>query len=149
MQDTATDGISKQPAIAELDVLSLLKETEKAIGQLKSNKAAGVDSMQPEAWINGGHELHTKLHELLSSCWEQGAVPEDFCDAVIITLYRNKGDKSYCSNICEITLLSIASKHLASHTIEQTGSCHCRKISLRETSVASDLTNAPVTWYLP
>ena len=59
MQDAA---ISKQLVIAELDVLPLLEETMKAVGWLKGNKATAVDGIPPEAWMNGGLELHTKLH---------------------------------------------------------------------------------------
>ena len=105
--------ISKQLVIAELHVLPFLEETIKAIGQLRSNKATGVDGILPEAWINGGLELYTKLHELLISCCEQGVVLQHCCDAVIKTLYKKKGDKSECSNYCGITLLSIAGNILA------------------------------------
>lgn len=34
------------------------------------------------------------LHELLLQCWEEGTVPQDMHDATIITLYKNKGDRS-------------------------------------------------------
>ena len=40
-------------------------------------------------------------------------LPQDLRDAVIITLYKNKGEKSDCSNYRGITLLSIAGKILA------------------------------------
>ena len=113
MQGAVINYISKQLVVTELDVLPLLQETIKAIGQVKSNKATGVDGILPEAWINGGLELHTKLHELLVSCWEQGVVPQDLHDAVIITLYKNMGDISDCSNYHGIILLSIVSKILA------------------------------------
>ncbi|CAI9721540.1 Hypothetical predicted protein [Octopus vulgaris] len=41
------------------------------------------------------------------------ALPQDLHDAVIITLYKNKGEKSDCSNYRGNTLLSIAGKVLA------------------------------------
>ncbi len=49
---------------------------------------------------------------ILLCCWEQGKLPQDLRDAVIITLYKNKGQKSDCSNYRGITLLSIAGKIL-------------------------------------
>ena len=64
-------------------------------------------------WKHGGQTLHSKLHELFLCCWEQGKLPQDLRDTVIITLYKNKGVKSDCSNYRGITLLSIAGKILA------------------------------------
>ena len=80
---------------------------------MKSGKAAGVDGIPPEFWKSGGPALHSKLHELLVCCWEQGKLPRDLRDAVIVTLYKNKGEKSNCSNYRGITLLSIAGKIFA------------------------------------
>ena len=88
----------------ELDDLPTVDEITKLIEQLKSGKAAGVDGIPPEIWKHGGLMLHTKLHELFICCWEQGKLPQDLCDAVIITLYKNKGEKSDCSNYRGITL---------------------------------------------
>ena len=48
-----------------------------------------------------------------SVCWEEGAVSQDMCDATIVTLYKNKGDRSYCNNYRGISLLSIVRKVFA------------------------------------
>ena len=53
------------------------------------------------------------MHKFFVSCWEQGELPQELRDAVIITVYKNKGEKSDCSNYRGITLLSIAGKILA------------------------------------
>ena len=90
-----------------------MKEITKAIDQLRSGKAAGVDEILPELWKDGGPALHSKLHELLVCRWEQSKLPSDLSNAVIVTLYKNKGEKSDCSNYWGITLLSIAGKILA------------------------------------
>jgi len=63
-----------------------------------------------EAW---GPALLIKLHELFVCCWERGTLPQDLCEAVIITLYKDKGEISHCSNYQGVTLLSIAGKILA------------------------------------
>ena len=113
VQDTAILHIPQQTVKPELDELPTLEETTKAIKQLKSGKAAGGDGIPAEIWKHGGQTLHSKLHELFLCCWEQGKLPQDLRDAVIITLYKNKGVKSDCSNYRGITLLSIAGKILA------------------------------------
>ncbi|KAL8580967.1 hypothetical protein ACOMHN_017534 [Nucella lapillus] len=97
----------------KLDVAPTFEEVTKATEQLKSGKAAGVNGIPPEIWKHGGPTLRSKLHELSVCCWEQGKLPQDFRDAIIITLYKNKGGKSDCSNYRGITFLSIAGKILA------------------------------------
>ena len=118
----STDRTFQEPALlqiqqlrvkTELDVIPTLEEITKAIKQLKTGKAAGTDSIPSEIWKYGGPGLHTKLHELFVCCWEQGKLPQDLRDAVIITLYKNKGEKSDCSNYRGITLLSTAGKVFA------------------------------------
>ena len=54
-----------------------------------------------------------KLQDLFTTCWEKGTLLQDLRDAVIVSLYKNKGEKSDCSNYQGITLLSIAGKILA------------------------------------
>ena len=39
-----------------------------------------------------------KLQGLFTNCWEKGTLPQDIRDAVIVSLYKNKGEKSDCSN---------------------------------------------------
>ena len=59
-------------------------------------------------YVAGGVTVVARLTTLFTSCWESEKVPQDLGDAVIVSLYKNKGDKSDCSNYRGITLLSIA-----------------------------------------
>ena len=113
VDESAIQQIPQQPVKEELDEAPTLEEVIKATSQLKCGKAAGVDGIPPEIWKHGGAALHSKLYDLFLCCWEQGKLPQDLRDAVIITLYKNKGEKSDCSNYRGITLLSIAGKILA------------------------------------
>ncbi|XP_078612812.1 uncharacterized protein LOC144882704 [Branchiostoma floridae x Branchiostoma japonicum] len=113
VNDSALQRIPQQPMLEELDLVPTLEEVKTATEQQKSGKAAGVDAIPPEIWKHGGAALHITLHKLFVLCWEQGKLPQDLRDAVIITLYKNKGEKSDCSNYRGITLLSIAGKILA------------------------------------
>ncbi|CAE1251244.1 unnamed protein product [Acanthosepion pharaonis] len=45
-------------------------------------------------------------------CWEKGHVPRDMRDANIVTLYKNKGDRSDCNNYRSISLLSVVGQSL-------------------------------------
>ena len=40
-------------------------------------------------------------------------VPQDMCDAKIITLYKNKGTRSDCNNHWGISLIGVAGKAFA------------------------------------
>ena len=53
-----------------------------------------------------------KLHDLFTNCWEKGTLPQDLRDAVTVSLYKNKEEKSNSSNYRGITLLSIIGKIL-------------------------------------
>ena len=89
-----------------------MKEITKAIEHLRSGKAAGVDGIPPELWKDGAPALHSKLHEFFVCCWEQGKLPSDLHNAIIVTLYK-KGRKVRLLQLSGITLLSIAGKILA------------------------------------
>ena len=59
---------------------------------------------------HGGDAVLDKLKNLFTNCWEKGTLQPD---AVNVSLYKNKGEKSDCSNYRGITLLSIACNILA------------------------------------
>ena len=124
VQETAINRVPQLPPIKALDEPPTLEELTVAIDQLKSRKAAGVDGIPPEIWKHGGPALHVKLHDLLVCCWKQGKLPQDLRDAVIITLYKNKGEKSDCSKYRGITLLSIAGKVSRQGPAQQARSNH-------------------------
>ena len=61
----------------------------------------------------GGEGLLRKLHDLILAVWEAEAVPKDWKDSIIISIYKNKGDSSEFRNSRGIFLLSVAGKLLA------------------------------------
>ena len=113
VSSTALDDIPDMPLMEELDVIPTQEELSKAIDCLACGKAPGNDGIPPEALKNGKTVLLQPLHELLVLCWEQGYVPQELKDANIVTLYKNKGDKSDCNNYRGISLLSIVGKAFA------------------------------------
>lgn len=105
--------ISQHEARSELDIPPTLKEDESAISKLRSHKSPGSDGISAEVYKHGGNALLQRLTDLFAVCWEKGTIPQDFKDALIVSLYKNKGEKSDCSNYRGISLLSIAGKILA------------------------------------
>ena len=87
------------------------------IDALASGKAPGEDGIPPEVIECGKPALLEPLHELLFLCWREGKVPQDMRNAKIITLYKNKGDRSDCNNYQDISLLSIIDKVFAGRVL--------------------------------
>ena len=112
--DAAIESTDQMPVMDDLDTPPTIEELEKAIESLSCDKAPGNDGIPPEIIKAGkGSSLTQHLHELLLACWEEGSVPQDMRDAKIVTLYKNKGDRSDCNNYRGISLLSITGKVFA------------------------------------
>ena len=113
LSEKALNSIRLMSVMVELDSESTASESEKAINGLANGKAPGNDAIPPEVIKHGMPVLFPHLHELLSLCWKKGEVPQDMCDAKIVTLFKNKGDRSDCNNYRGISLLSVFGKVFA------------------------------------
>ncbi|CAH8459438.1 unnamed protein product [Dicrocoelium dendriticum] len=88
-------------------------EVEREIGLLKLTNPAGPDDLPPALFKFGGSALVDALHEFLVKLWEQETVPTDWSRSVIVPIFKG-GSHSECGNHRGISLISIASKLLAS-----------------------------------
>ena len=113
ISDEAIESLPQVDMNHSLDRPPTTKEVEKAIKALSVGKAPGADAIPAEVFKAGGPGLVSKLTELFSSVWAAGAVPQDFKDASIVYIYKNKGNRNSCDNYRGISLLSIAGKMLA------------------------------------
>lgn len=113
VHQTALDAIEQLSTLTELDLEPSIDELSKAIDMLPSGKSPGMDGIPAEVIKSGKAGLLEPLHKLLIQCWEEGAVPQDMRNANIVTLYKNKGDRSDCNNYRGISLLSIVGKLFA------------------------------------
>jgi hypothetical protein len=113
ISDEAINQIPQRPTINELDIAPTLEEVTRAVKLLSCGKSPGSDGIPPEIFKHGGAAADSQLQCLFASIWEQGHVPQEFKDALIVHLYKNKGDRRNCNNHRGISLLSIAGKVLA------------------------------------
>lgn len=111
--EPALASVPVLPVIDELDQPPSTEELSRAIDKLAHGKAPGQDSIPAEVLQLGKPVLLSHLHSLLIQCWEEGSVPQDMRDASIMTLYKNKGDRSDCNNYRGISLLSTTGKAFA------------------------------------
>ena len=113
MNPSALDAIECLPVMEELDAKPTVEELSTAIDRLASGKAPGSDGIPPDLVKHCKNSLLHPLHVVLCQCWQEGAVSQDMRDAKIITLYKNKGERSVCDNYRGISLLSIVGKVFA------------------------------------
>ena len=99
--------------MTELDIPPTQEELEHAMSYLSNGKAPGQDNFPSEVLKTNIHVLLPSLHRLLLRCWEEGVVPQGMKDALVITMYKNKGEKGVCDNYRGISLLSTTGKAFA------------------------------------
>jgi len=139
MNSEAIERLPQTTTNISLDNFPTVEETQTAIGQLSMNKSPGADSIPSEIYAFGGVSLVEKLTELFTVFWEVGCLPQQFKDATIVHLYKNKGNRQVCDNHRGISLLSIAGKilarillnrlleHLSAHELFPESQCGFRK----------------------
>lgn len=110
VSEPAFSAIEQLSVLHELDELPTISELEKAIDQLAPGKSPGSDEIPPDLIKQCKTVLLKPIYEHLCSCWAEGEVPQDMRDTKIVTLYKNKGDRSDCNNYRGISLLSIVGK---------------------------------------
>ena len=59
---------------------------------------------------NGDGVVASLLYLIFNMCWRYGRVPDDWCKAVIVPLYKGKGSQQECKNYRGISLLSVVGK---------------------------------------
>ncbi|XP_047485900.1 uncharacterized protein LOC125036983 [Penaeus chinensis] len=100
---------SRQCANKYWTELSQTIQTVSALGNIRG-MYEGIKTHPPDLIKRCKDTLLQPLHELLYQCWEEGAFPQDMRDAKIVTLYKNKGERSDCNNYRGISLLIIVGK---------------------------------------
>lgn len=107
------DTLPDLPPLMHLDTPPQYSETRQAIRSLKNHKSPGPDGIPAEVFKHGGYLLTRRLHLLICAIWEHVPLPQDWKDANIVVIFKNKGDRAVCGNSRGISLLSIAGKVLA------------------------------------
>ena len=106
------DDLPTLRIIPKLDDPPSFDEVENAILSIKDNKAAGPDNLPSEVNEYGGCALHRRLHNFILDCWSAKCLPQQWKDADIILVHKQKGDRAECGYSRGISLLSVAGKVL-------------------------------------
>ena len=113
VDDAAIDSIPQRDIHLELDVEPSLEEVITCIKQLNTGKAPGLDGIPVKLLIHGGMNVHQAIISLILRVWRGLPVPQDWIDAILISLYKGKGVKSECGNCHGIFILEAVGKVFA------------------------------------
>ena len=104
------------------------EEIQRCGRQMRNGKAAGVDGFLAEFYKYGTRDLQSRIHSCVREMWrkareavagqEAEAWPSSWTKAIVVPLWKRKGDKRLKSTrrgitVHGITLLSVGSKLLA------------------------------------
>ena len=95
------------------------EEVRGRVRKLKNGKAAGIDEITGEMIKNGGERVIDWIWKLCKKAFEEGVVPMDWRRAVIVPLYKGKGEKGNCRNYRGISLLSVVGKVYAGILVDR------------------------------
>jgi hypothetical protein len=101
------------------DELISREEVVARVRKLKNGKSAGIDGITGEMIKNGGEIVIDWIWKLCNKAFVEGIVPKDWSRAVIVPLYKGKGDKGNCRNYRGISLLSVVGKIYAGILVER------------------------------
>ena len=88
------------------------------VGKLKNEKSVDGDEITGKMIKSGSDRVVDWIWRLCNRAFENGIVPEDCRSAVIVPLYKGKGERNECKNYGGISLLSVVGKIYAGILIE-------------------------------
>ena len=95
-------------AIGELE--TSVEDVRKTVQMLKGGKSPGVDGITSEILKCDDECLLEWLRRVCNVCILEAKVPNDWMRAIIVPVYKGKGDRSECKNHRGISFLSIPGK---------------------------------------
>ena len=105
------------------DTISLdppsLRDVIEIIRKLPSGRAPGADGITGEMLKAASDAVAPRLHALFQRVWEAERVPVEWKEGIILSFYKNKGDRRCTSNYRPITLLSVPSKVLTTLVLKR------------------------------
>ena len=106
-------------------------EVRNCIKALKRDKAAGPDDLSPVLFKDGGNSLVVAITHLIGNIWSKERLPTSWNESTIVPIFK-KDPRDSCGNHRGVSLISVASKLLASIIIH-------RLTSFREQNIKEQL----------
>ena len=90
---SASLGIRRRQTREDFSVPITEEELDKALKTTRCGKAPGQDSIPADVWRMGRTCLKTGTLELFNAFWDTECLPQDFKDALIVSVYKKKGQR--------------------------------------------------------
>ena len=94
-------------------------EVEVRVGKLKNGKAASEDEITGETIEAGGDRVVDWIWRLCNMTFESAVVPGDWRSAMIVPLYKDKGERTECKNYRGNSLISVVGKIYAGILVDR------------------------------
>ena len=101
-------NINDENSENELNCEITYDEIEKALKNLKNNKACGIDKILNEHIKYSYMSLKHVYFKLFNLILDKGIFPKSWSSGIIHPVYKNKGDPTIPSNYRPITLLTLS-----------------------------------------
>ena len=108
--DVFEANINMQQQNDALNIPITKNEIEKAIKNIKNNKASGEDLIINEYLKHSAPKMIQLYVKIFNAVFDSGKLPEKWIIGNIIPMYKNKGSKSDPKNYRPITLVSCFGK---------------------------------------
>ena len=86
------------------------KMVRKVITNLDSSKASGPDCIPVVVLKNCEPELSYVLAKLFNKCLKESCFPDCWKISLVVSVFKNVGERSTAKNYCPVSLLSVVSK---------------------------------------
>ena len=110
--DDSSISLPVFPSRANLKLFDI-SITPKVITNLDSSKASGPDCISVVVLKNYEPELSYILAELFSICLKESCFPDFWKVSLVVSAFKNVGERSTAKNYCPVSFLSVVSKVFA------------------------------------
>ena len=104
------EGIQQHDIITEMDIIPVEDEISLAVKQQNTGRAPGIDGNPVEVVQHGGQAMINMITTMITDVWQGAPVPQDWKDAILVSLFKGKGLKSNCGDFRGISLLVTVGK---------------------------------------
>ena len=120
------NNLDQMDIIPEMMELPSLDEIRKTISEINTGKAPVC--IPVEILVHGGETIVAEVYEMICDVWKGAPVPQDWIDAILISIYKSKGSKSVCGDYRGISLLESVGKVFSKLLLDRLNKWICPKV---------------------